>query len=182
MNKMKAEQLARALMLRHGVGHLPFEFTRTKRVIGSCAFVGIRGDKRTYVPTKIMFSAHWALAMSEADFTEVMLHEIAHALAPGHDHDYVFRAKVRALGGKATDRCYVPEANIEAKWVGICPKGHRSEMHRAPGRIKSCGKCSPRFSVANLFVWHKDGKPVEHYDVSKTYRADVIRLAAQGKM
>lgn len=184
MNKMKAEQLAKALMMRHGVGHLPFEFTRTKRTIAACQYAGFKGDRRTWMPTKIMLSEHWAVTLTEDEVREVIIHEIAHALTLTTDggHGYRFKAQVRAMGGKVTDRCFVPETAIPAKWVGVCPKGHRSEMHRAPGRLKACSKCSPRFSTANLFTWYKDGRKVDHFDVSRGVRADVLRLTAQGRM
>lgn len=183
MNLEKAAELAHSLMMKHGLGHLPFEFTRTKRVIGSCHFQGLKGDRRTYRPTKISMSAHWAKAMDEHEVREIILHEIAHGLTVTKDpgHGYVFKAQVRALGGKATDTCYKPEVQIDAPWIGVCPNGHESRMHRAPGRLKSCVTCCPRFNTNYLFVWHKNGKKVDHFDVSKGMRDDVIRLTAQGR-
>ena len=184
MNLEKAEALAKSLMMRHGVGHLPFEFSRTRRTIAACAYAGFKHDRRTWMPTKIMLSSHWAKVMDENDIREIILHEIAHALTLTTDggHGYRFKAQVRAMGGKATDHCYKPQAEIEYPWVGVCPKGHESKHYRAPGRLKACGKCSPRFSTDNLYTWYKNGRKVDHFDVSKGMRADVVRLSAQGKM
>lgn len=55
-----------------------------------------------------------------------VLHEIAHARAPGHNHDAVWRRECLKIGGDGK-RCYTDIENggnvnvIPTKWLGVCP-------------------------------------------------------------
>jgi hypothetical protein len=156
-------------MTAHGVGSIGFEFGNYKRAIATChgKWIG-----RTALATKISFSRHWGLAMNAEDCLNVMLHEIAHALTIGHDHDYVFAAKCRELGTPASGTCYQPEASIDFLWTSACPAGHKGpSMHRAPGVIKSCTKCSRSFSIDHVFMWSRSGRRVELNDMPAKYQS-----------
>lgn len=182
MDKNKAATLARTLMNKHGLTALPFEFNRGKRMIGMAQFYG--NDKSGWKPVKISLSSYWTEAMDEAEIRDTILHEIAHVLAGrSAHHNWQWKAIARQVGARP-QRCAAPSA--EAKevmgkiappaWLGTCRNGHTSTpMHRAPGRVKACGRCSNRFDIANVFEWSKNGKPVPHEQVGAKYAAEFNR-------
>ena len=91
---------------------------------------------------------------------DVILHEIAHALVgKGHGHDAVWRAKAIEIGCDG-QRCYDYEIPIEHRYIGKCPNGHVHKAHRAPKKITSCAKCSPRFD-RNYLITYTDTKVLE---------------------
>lgn len=178
MNKTKAAMLARTLMNQHGLHAVPFGFGRGKTRIGVTRFRGGQVDS-------IGLSSYWTEAMDETEVTDTILHEIAHALA-GHKagHGPAWRAQARAVGARP-QRCAAPSAEAKEvmgkiappSWVGTCAKGHVKTMHRAPGRVRSCGKCSRSFSVKYLVdTWTKDGRPVSLVQMPAKYRAERARM------
>lgn len=116
MELKDVERHARALMTLHGVGSLEFGFDRAKRRIGATHVVTIG---TTTLAKKITISKHYAVLLTPDELREVMLHEIAHALVPGHDHDAVWRAAARKIGSKAT-RCVRTSARPEYSIVVRC--------------------------------------------------------------
>lgn len=167
MNKSDAQTLARSLMDQHGLSHVPFKFDNGKRRIGVTKFMTNRvtGTSAVFL---ISLSSYWTEAMSEDEVTDTILHEIAHALVgPSAGHGPVWKQAARRVGAKA-NRCATPSAEALSKmaetappaWVGTCPKGHTFTMHRAPGRVKACNKCSRGFRDENILSWKKNGKTV----------------------
>ena len=118
MELHEIEKQAKALMVAHGVGVLPFEFDNGKRRIGACHFIKIG---TTMLPEKITLSRHYAMLLPKEEIHDVILHEIAHALTPGHGHDHVWKAACRKVGAKPS-RCAVPSARPAAPIEGRCPK------------------------------------------------------------
>jgi predicted SprT family Zn-dependent metalloprotease len=102
------------------------------------------------------------------EITNTILHEIAHALTPGHKHDYVWRQKFIEIGGDGTMRggehCYSEEntkADVRAAnsvYKGTCSKGHvhyRNALGR--GRSYSCNHCSPgRYDSSAIITWQRN--------------------------
>lgn len=170
MNKTKTLQLVRMLMTKHGLVGWNFQFMRAKQTLGRC-----RHSTRT-----IYLSEPYMLSGTEAEITNTLLHEIAHALVgPGHGHDAVWRRKAISIGSSG-DRCSAV-ANFNpresAPWTGVCPKGHAAvPLLRAPLRTTACGKCSPRFSKDNLYSWSKNGQPVRPSDMPARFAAEWARL------
>lgn len=155
MNRTTAATLARTLMNDHGLGHWTFQFDRAKRRFGQCR----------YGTNTISLSAPLVTLNDEAQVHNTILHEIAHALVgPGHGHDYVWRAKARAIGCDGL-RCYQSEAVARppAAWVGVCPScGKSVERHRlsASTRRAACSACCNtfargRFDDRFLLVWKR---------------------------
>lgn len=114
MDLRDAERLARELMNQHGVGHLPLEWNRSKTKIGLCHFSMIRmGRHGTYIrPVKISLSRHFIPHLTEDKVRDVILHEIAHALA-GYEakHGPQWKAVARRIGAEPKSCAYVPEAH-----------------------------------------------------------------------
>jgi hypothetical protein len=49
-------------------------------------------------------------------------------------------------------------------------------MHRAPRRIRSCGKCSPKvFNADHLITWSFNGKPASLEQMPESYRTEFVR-------
>lgn len=100
MNPYKAELLAKQLIQEH----LPyqgwrFQFTNAKRTFGVCSY-----DRAT-----ISLSRPLTIANDEAEVRNTILHEIAHALAPGHGHNHVWKQVCHRIGARP-ERCYDSEA------------------------------------------------------------------------
>ena len=131
MELKEAEKQAKALMTAHGVGHIPFAFDNGKRRLGATHF---RTIGNTTLPIKISLSRHYVVLLPEDEIRDVVLHEIAHALA-GKDagHGPLWRVAARKVGAKA-QRCAVPSARPAAPIEGRCPKCDVkvSEHHRMP--------------------------------------------------
>jgi predicted SprT family Zn-dependent metalloprotease len=90
-----ARQLAESLLHRHGLSDWTFRFDRARRRFGSC-----RPRSQT-----ITLSAPLTLLNSIDEVRDTVLHEIAHALAPGDGHGQRWRAMCARIGAKPR-RCY----------------------------------------------------------------------------
>lgn len=151
--KEQAELKLRQLLVTHGLGNYSVEFpgrTNHKTAIANCN----RGEQ------KINFVLFYALHLKDFDFEQIALHEIAHALTPGHGHDSHFRNVCRRIGAieKATSKIHyisvedLPE-HLKAKvnLIYECPNGHTLKRTRKLTARTSCGQCSRRFDERYLF-------------------------------
>lgn len=151
MNLQEIEKQATALMTAHGVGRLKFEFDRGKNRIAAMHSVTIGGYS---MPERITFSRHFAELLSEEEIREVILHEIAHALA-GHraGHGPVWAKHARELGIKP-ERCRKVSVSPEASVKSYCPACGAlvSKQHRLPLRVywhRTCGRTNPLYWTKN---------------------------------
>lgn len=174
MDISEAASLARTLMNQHGLGHVPFRFNRAKSALGITHFLRDRVTGEITVKD-IALSEHFVKLLPEDEIRDVILHEIAHALTPGHGHDPLWKRKAREIGAKP-NRCTAASARPEHSVKGVCPNGHESGMHRLPLRVKSCSKCSPKFSLDYAFVWSRDGKVIPISDMPERYRSEYRRI------
>ena len=115
MNPTHAQALALELMRTHlgGEGRWTFRWTRAKREFGHCDYTF-----RTIALSKPLTELN-----DEPQVRDVILHEIAHAMAgPDHGHDAVWKAVARDLGAQPT-RCYNGDtvATPPKPWMGYCP-------------------------------------------------------------
>ena len=135
---------ADALIRMHLDATWTFDFDHAKRRAGLCNF----SEKR------ITVSRYLAGRYEDDEVHQILLHEVAHALAgPSAGHGPTWKATARELGyvGKRLHDGAI--ASELAPWVGTCPAGHVHYRYRKPTRPLSCGRCSPRFSAANAIAW-----------------------------
>lgn len=133
-----------ALIRLHLDDSWSFGFDHAKQRAGQCDF-----QKK-----HISVSRYLAARFDDDEIHQVLLHEVAHALA-GHKaaHGASWKRIADDLGyvGGATHRGET--ATELAPWVGNCPAGHVTYRHRRPSRATSCAKCSRAFDPRHLFEW-----------------------------
>ena len=139
---------AEALIRIHLDAEWTFAFDHAKTRAGLCNFTRKR----------ISVSRYIAERSSDDDIHQVLLHEVAHAIAgPDAGHGAAWKrvcAEIGYEGGRTHDG---PTPSELAPWRGVCPNGHESFRYRKPTRASSCGKCSRRFDPALRIVWSRQG-------------------------
>ena len=139
------EAEAQTLLAEHGL--LPgwsFGWDRATTRFGQC-------DHRN---KRITLSKHLTAKASDQDAEQVVLHEIAHALAGSREgHGSTWRRIAAELGYTGGRTHHQEPATEGAKWRGNCPNGHEIVRFRRPGKPTSCAKCNPRFDRNHLIVW-----------------------------
>ncbi|MDM7884582.1 SprT-like domain-containing protein [Curtobacterium sp. RHCKG23] len=141
----RAEQL---LAVHLGPGDWTFAFDHAKTRAGQCDFARRR----------VTVSRHIAARVSADDVEQVLLHEVAHALAgPRAGHGPVWRRTAAAIGYTGSRLYDGPIASELAPWVGTCPAGHEHVRYRTPTRPLACARCSRRFDGRNLITWQRRG-------------------------
>lgn len=147
----KVRVWAEALIRHHldpkfGAGKWTFAFDHAKRRAGLC----------NYTNRRISVSRYLAERFDDDEIHQILLHEIAHALAgPNAKHGPVWKKIARDLGyvGGTTHTGEI--AHERAPWLGHCPTGHEHVRFRRPTRSASCAKCSRTYSEAHLITWTK---------------------------
>ncbi len=107
-----------------------------------------------YREKRITVSKYLAIRFEDDEIHQVLLHEVAHAMAGVRvGHGPKWRSIAREIGyvGKRTHDGSV--ADELAPWIGTCPQGHELYRYRRPTRAMACGKCSRRFDPANVIYW-----------------------------
>ena len=143
----RVRKWADALILLHlDETHWSFGFDNAKTRAGLCNFTDHH----------ISVSKYLAAKYDDDEIHQVLLHEIAHAVAgPRAGHGAVWKRTADELGydGKRTHDGSA--ANELAPWIGVCPAGHIHHRFRKPVKPLSCGVCGRGFSRAHLIVWTK---------------------------
>ncbi len=123
-----------------------FGFDHARTRAGLCNFT----DKR------ISVSRHLAAKYDDDEVHQILLHEVAHAIAgPRAGHGPTWKKIAYDLGydGKRTHDGSA--ANELAPWLGACPRGHEHYRFREPKKVLSCGECGRGFNRANLITWER---------------------------
>ena len=121
-----------------------FGFDNAKTRAGLC----------NYTTKRISVSRYLAARYEDDEVHQILLHEVAHALAGSRaGHGPRWKATAAELGYEGK-RLHDGATAVEmAPWVGTCPRGHVHHRYRRPGRALACGKCSRSFDVANIITW-----------------------------
>ena len=140
MNLIKTEKLANELLKKHGLINKGwrFEFDNAPRRFGCCK----------YRSKRITLSKKLTELNDEENVLDTILHEIAHALTPGHHHDSVWRTKALEIGCDG-NRCYSSDEVVtpESKYIAKCSGcGMIHKKHRQPKNTSSCGKCDRKYN------------------------------------
>jgi hypothetical protein len=137
-----------------------FGFDNAKTRAGLCNFTAKR----------ITVSRYLASRYEDDEIHQILLHEVAHALAgPRAGHGPRWQLTARELGYEGKRLHPGAIADELAPWVGTCPSGHVHYRYRKPLKQLSCGRCSRSFSAAHLIRW-------QHREITA---ADRQRAAAQ---
>ena len=123
-----------------------FGFDNAKRRAGLC----------NYTDHKITVSRYLSEKFEDDEIHQVLLHEVAHAIAgakAGHGAEWKRVAEeLGYVGGRTHDG---EIAHERAPWIGVCPAGHEHYRFRKPTRVTSCGQRTRGFSRAHLIAWRK---------------------------
>lgn len=123
-----------------------FAFDNAKTRAGLC----------NYTHKRISVSKYLAARYEDDEIHQVLLHEVAHAMAgtrAGHGPRWKAIAADLGYEGKRLHDGAI--ANEFAPWVGTCPAGHEHFRYRQPTRALACGKCSKKFDPAHTIGWVK---------------------------
>jgi predicted SprT family Zn-dependent metalloprotease len=121
-----------------------FGFDNAKTRAGLC----------NYTSKRISVSRYLAGRYEDDEIHQVLLHEVAHAIAGSRaGHGAKWKAVATDLGydGKRLHDGAI--ANELAPWVGTCPAGHLHYRYRTPTRTLACGRCSKRFDPGCTITW-----------------------------
>lgn len=127
---IQIETEAETLLKKHGLENWRFGFDQAMRRGGRCTF-----DRQ-----EISLSEQFAIAASDEEVTDTILHEIAHALVgPKHGHDATWKATAQRIGCSARVTHNVDFSS--ARWILTCPTcGWRvPRMRRRKGLV--CTGC-----------------------------------------
>jgi predicted SprT family Zn-dependent metalloprotease len=136
MNLYLARDMARLLMRQHGLTDWTFRFDHARRRFGSC-----RPRERV-----ITLSKYLTFLNGDAEVRDTILHEIAHALAPGDGHGRKWQATCVRIGAKPS-RCYTddevtsPPRRPAAYQIGCGKCGWWADRHRLTRRKLVCRAC-----------------------------------------
>lgn len=120
MNLDRAEELVKKHLALNGLVGWRVGFNRSKKVFGQCF----------YNSRKILLSAILVKLNTEGEVLMTILHEIAHALAPGDNHGNEWASQCHKLGIFPA-RCY--------------DAPHRSVVRPVPKYILACPSCAREF-------------------------------------
>ncbi|MBP6043558.1 MAG: SprT-like domain-containing protein [Rhodoluna sp.] len=143
--------LIRALAERKIAEHLDlenwkFEFDSAKRRAGLC----------NYTEQKIQLSKYHVDIHSVDENMQVVLHEVAHAMAGSEAaHSKVWLATAKRIGYRAEKFTGKEIAQETAPWIGDCPMGHKHYRYRRPKQMVSCALCTKNFDSRYIIRWRK---------------------------
>jgi predicted SprT family Zn-dependent metalloprotease len=137
---------AQALIALHLDPSWTFAFDNARTRAGLC----------NYAAKRISVSRLLAARYDDDEIHQVLLHEVAHALAgPAAGHGAAWKRISRDLGYEGKRLHGGAIADELAPWIGHCPAGHVHYRYKRPTRIVSCAKCSQRFDLRHQIDWVK---------------------------
>lgn len=145
MELTEVQAVALAAMAEHGLYEWTLKFDRARKRAGVC--------KRS--EQVISLSAPLMNLWTPEQCRDVILHEIAHALAPprsGHGWDW---QRICVQIGASPSRTWgeMGEAELPDLYIGTCDAGHEIGRDRIPRKPASCSQCSRRYDPRYGFTW-----------------------------
>lgn len=135
-----------ALIRLHLDDSWSFGFDNAKTRAGLC----------NYTDRRISVSKYLAARYQDDEIHQVLLHEVAHALAGTRaGHGPKWKAIAAGLGYEGKRLHDGETAHEFAPWVGTCPAGHLHYRYRRPTRAAACGECTRRFDPSHAIDWHE---------------------------
>ncbi len=118
------------LLQKHGLKDWRFTFDNASKRAGSCV----------YESQLITLSLPFCLEADQADISDTILHEIAHALVgPEHGHDLTWQLKARQIGCSA-ERTHCVDFSAP-KFIISCKKCGTYGVRNKRGRNRVCRDC-----------------------------------------
>jgi predicted SprT family Zn-dependent metalloprotease len=121
-----------------------FQFDKATTRFGCC----------NYTRKVISLSKPLVEANSWDNVKDTILHEIAHALTPGQNHNNVWKQKAIEIGCTG-DRCYnSEEVNcVPTRYLMECSTcGYQRSNNRKPKTLRACGKCCTKYNNGKFHV------------------------------
>lgn len=142
----RVRRWAHALIDLHLDSSWSFGFDNAKTRAGLC----------NYTEKRITVSRYLASRYEDDEIHQVLLHEVAHAIAGTRaGHGPRWKAVAADLGYEGKRLHGGAIADELAPWVGTCPAGHVHYRYRRPTRPLSCARCARRFDPRNAIEWVK---------------------------
>lgn len=151
----QAEALARALMQQHGLTDAGWDFkwSHGKRRLGATQ-IGKTRDRKTgrlKETRAIVLSRHLVDLNPEPVVRDVILHEIAHALAGiQNGHNHVWREMCMKVGAKPQRLADEQVVTVQGRYAVVCTQCNEelTRRHRrtAPAKLRRayCKACGPK--------------------------------------
>ncbi|MFM7013818.1 MAG: SprT-like domain-containing protein [Actinomycetota bacterium] len=139
------EVLAIQQLIQHGLeADWAFSFDSAKQRAGLC----------NYSDKMISISKYFVQIHSVDQAIQVILHEIAHALAgKSAGHGPAWKSVAKSIGYRAEKFTGNEIAEATARWVGECRNGHKHYRYKSPRVQLACGYCGKGFNPKHLIVW-----------------------------
>ncbi len=134
MEKSDVIKLAEGLLDKHGLttDGWRLAFNRRRTTWGQC-----------WYDAKIIYlSIYFVEFNDEPTVRKTLLHEIAHALCPGHFHDRVWKQTCLRIGGDA--RIKTKRGDVKEGWAPYqakCKCGVPHNRYRRPSKVLICRHC-----------------------------------------
>lgn len=166
MERSRAAALVNELIIEHGLdkyvqGWKFGGFTRAHKTLGLC----------DYGKREIRLSGPYVDSNSEVEVRQTILHEVAHMLTPGQNHNNVWLAKARSIG--YTGHRQVKQGDVEmpdnTKWLGTC-QTHTGK----PCEIKYMRKPSDRTINLGRCRRHNSALHWKHVETGLVYRSVLV--------
>lgn len=148
MNLIEAEELCKATMQKHGVGHWKFRWTNHKTIAGRC-LTQLWNKNPARSMGIVELSKPVTKASVKADVVDTIQHEVAHAITDPStkDHGPEWKASCRITGAVPTASGRKPDVTLKGRYKGSCENGHSYYRHKKTDSITSprnhyCPPCS----------------------------------------
>ena len=158
MDLTDAVLLAQKLMKEHKLDEWKLKFDSKKSRLGACR----------HHSKEIILSLPYVEINEENVIRNVILHEIAHALAGRDNGHNIIWKRIASHIGANPERCTRGAEKPDGKWVLICNRcEYKTYMYRRPKRKYGCVDCCNK---------HNSGRYAEKYKLELKLNRKIIGL------